>query len=63
MNTETAATTTTTTANDNMAVVHAPNINATTCSVGGDSLFCGLMQAIEELQLKDRTQVITVEAD
>jgi L-serine/L-threonine ammonia-lyase len=40
-----------------------PTVDAVICSVGGGSLFCGLMQAIEELQLKDRTQVIAVEAD
>lgn len=42
---------------------HAPNIDAVICSVGGGSMFCGIMQAIEELQLKDITQVIAVEAD
>ncbi|KAJ3497404.1 hypothetical protein NLG97_g1934 [Lecanicillium saksenae] len=41
----------------------APNIDAVVCSVGGGSMFCGLMQAIEELQMKDRTRVIAVEAD
>ncbi|KAE8143588.1 tryptophan synthase beta subunit-like PLP-dependent enzyme [Aspergillus pseudotamarii] len=62
MNTATTTTTTTTT-NGKTAAEHAPNIDAVVCSVGGGSLFCGLMQAIEELQMKDRTQVITVEAD
>ncbi|OAR02276.1 hypothetical protein LLEC1_03278 [Akanthomyces lecanii] len=45
------------------AAADVPNIDAVICSVGGGSMFCGLMQAVEELQLKDRTQVITVEAD
>ncbi|TQV92494.1 hypothetical protein V2A60_007177 [Cordyceps javanica] len=42
---------------------HAPAIDAVLCSVGGGSLFCGLMQAIDELQLRDVTQVIAVEAE
>jgi L-serine/L-threonine ammonia-lyase len=64
MNTATTTTTTSTsTTNEKTATEHAPNIDAVICSVGGGSLFCGLMQAIEELQMKDRTQVITVEAD
>ncbi|KAM3511920.1 hypothetical protein MY11210_004461 [Beauveria gryllotalpidicola] len=41
---------------------HVPTIDAVICSVGGGSLFCGLMQAVEELQLRDLTQVIAVEA-
>ncbi|KAJ6781989.1 hypothetical protein PWT90_01276 [Aphanocladium album] len=41
----------------------APNIDAVICSVGGGSMFCGLMQAIEELQMQELTQVIAVEAE
>jgi L-serine/L-threonine ammonia-lyase len=49
--------------NGSTATELTPKIDAVICSVGGGSMFCGLMQAIEELHLKDRTQVITVEAD
>ncbi|KAE8146894.1 tryptophan synthase beta subunit-like PLP-dependent enzyme [Aspergillus avenaceus] len=54
----TAATTT----NGHTVAEHGSGVDAVICSVGGGGLFCGLMQAIEELQMKDRTQVITVEA-
>lgn len=59
----TAATTTSTSNGDHSSAERTPNIDAVICSVGGGSMFCGLMQAIDELQLRDHTQVIAVEAD
>ncbi|OAA39051.1 serine family amino acid catabolism-related protein [Cordyceps fumosorosea ARSEF 2679] len=47
----------------NLPIEQMPAVDAVVCSVGGGGLFCGLMQAVEELQLKDRTQVIAVEAE
>lgn len=59
----TAAMTTPTSNGVHSSVEHTPNIDAVICSVGGGSMFCGLMQAIDELQLRDHTQVIAVEAE
>ncbi|TQS32872.1 hypothetical protein Golomagni_06800, partial [Golovinomyces magnicellulatus] len=39
------------------------HVDAIVCSVGGGGLFCGIMQGIEELNLRDRTKVIAVETE
>lgn len=38
-----------------------PNVDAIVCSVGGGGLFAGIMQGINELNLRDKTKVIAVE--